>query len=333
MKELKENTPLYPLRFAPIFQYRIWGGRRLGKLLKTSLPGDEPIGEAWILSDREDHSSQVAEGPLQGVTLTELLRRDPAAILGRAAAKYQRFPLLLKFLDAHDVLSVQVHPPDDRKDLIPPGENGKTEAWVVLQADAESRIYAGLQPGTTREDLRRAIAEKTLESRLSWFAPKTEESVLIRAGTVHTLKNVVVFEVQENSDVTFRLYDWDRVEKKTGRHRDLQVEKALACVDFDQTSIGPVPPSIEATLPVLRERVLNCEHFLVWRHQGEASFKVGASGVARVVVGLSGDGRIDREGSFYSFGQGDVALLPASVGECVFRPLGPVTILEIALPQ
>jgi mannose-6-phosphate isomerase len=147
-------TALYPLRFEPIYQYRLWGGRRLGNLLTAPLPGDDPIGEAWVLSDRDDHASRVADGPLEGRTLGELLERYPEQMLGRLAGRYPRFPLLLKFLDVHELLSLQVHPADDRKDLLPAGETGKTEAWVVIEAGTKSRIYAGLKPGTTIDDLR-----------------------------------------------------------------------------------------------------------------------------------------------------------------------------------
>jgi len=153
------RIPLYPLRFEPIYQYRLWGGRRLAELLAAPLPGDDPIGEAWLLSDREDHASRVANGPLQGATIRQLLEQSPEQMLGKLAGRFQRFPLLLKFLAARDVLSVQVHPADGRTDLLPPGESGKTEAWVVLETGPKSCIYAGLQPGTTTDVLRRALAE------------------------------------------------------------------------------------------------------------------------------------------------------------------------------
>src|SRR5664280_845505 len=137
------QSVLYPLRFEPIYQYRLWGGRHLADLLTAPLPSG-PIGEAWILSDRKDHASQVADGPLKGRTLGELLELYPEQMLGNLAGRYPRFPLLLKFLDVRELLSLQVHPSDDRKDLLPAGETGKTEAWVVLEAGAKSRIYAGL---------------------------------------------------------------------------------------------------------------------------------------------------------------------------------------------
>lgn len=129
--------PLYPLRFEPIYQYRLWGGRRLANLLTAPLPGEGPIGEAWLLSDRDDHANRVADGPLKGRTLGQLLTPYPEQLLRRLAGRFRRFPLLLKFLDARKKLSVPVHPSDAYPNLLPPGETGKTEAWVVLEAETE----------------------------------------------------------------------------------------------------------------------------------------------------------------------------------------------------
>src|SRR6202453_3410792 len=131
------QTPLYPLRFEPIYQYRLWGGRRLAHLLSAPLPGDGPIGEAWILSDRVDHSTLVANGLLKGRSIGQLLEEAPRQLMGKLAGSFSRFPLLLKFLDVRNKLSVQVHPADGAAELIPAGETGKTEAWVVLEAGDE----------------------------------------------------------------------------------------------------------------------------------------------------------------------------------------------------
>ena len=166
------NTPLYPLRFEPIYQYRPWGGRRLANWLTAPLPGDGPIGEAWLLSDRDDHPSLVANGPLKGRSIAQLMAQSPDQLLGRQARHLRRFPLLLKFLDARDTLSVQVHPSDRQTNYLPVGESGKTEAWVVLEAGVKSRIYAGLKAATTAADLRRAIANRSVPDLLTSFTPK-----------------------------------------------------------------------------------------------------------------------------------------------------------------
>jgi mannose-6-phosphate isomerase len=327
------QIPLYPLRFTPIYQYRLWGGRRLADLLTAPLPGDGPIGEAWLLSDRDDHQSLVANGPLKGRTIGQLFKRWPEQLLGQIAGRFRRFPLLLKFLDARDTLSVQVHPSDRHTNYLPAGETGKTEAWVVLETGPDSRIYAGLKPATTADNLRQAIANGAVADRLACFTPKPGDGVFVPAGTVHSLGDVVVFEVQENSDVTFRLYDWDHIDAKTDQPRPLQVDQAMACIDFAQGAIGPVVPVVEEVKPVLRERLFHCEHFGLWRLRGESSFMVGAAGTPRVLVCIAGDGQLEHDGATYAVGKGDVLLLPAVVGACLCRPRGAISLLEISLPE
>jgi mannose-6-phosphate isomerase len=323
---------LYPLSFEPIFEYRLWGGRRLGDWMNKPLP-DGPIGEAWILSDRADRASKVTEGPLRGKTLTELMAEAKTAILGDHAGRFERFPLLLKFLDVREMLSVQVHPRDDQTELIPKGERGKTEAWMVLDADPGCRIYAGLKAGTTAKDLR-ALTTRTADDHLAGFKPEVGQGVLIKAGTVHSLGDgVMVFEVQENSDVTFRLFDWDHVDAKTGKPRDLQMDQALACVDFDQGAITPGFPTLETTAPVLREEYFNDSHFRLWRLQGAAPFEVGSAGEPRILICVDGAGCVEYGGADNPVARGAVTLLPAAVGVCRFRPDGVVTVLEIAVAE
>src|ERR1035438_6014044 len=327
------ETLLYPLRFEPIYQYRPWGGRRLADLLTEPMPRG-PIGEAWLLSDRDDHASQVAEGPLKGQTIGQLLKQFPEQMLGKLANRFQRFPLLLKFLDAKEMLSVQVHPTKANTNLLPAGETAKSEAWVVLEAGTQSRIYAGLEPDTTEADLRRALTNGTVADHLACLTPKPGEAVFLPAGTVHSLGgDLVVFEIQQNSDVTFRLYDWGNVDAKTGKTRALQVEKALACIDFAEGPVGRVMPVVETTTPVERERLFNCEHFVLWRLRGQSPFTVGAVGIPRILVCIEGAGQVEHGGATYAVGKGDVFVLPAAMGTCVFRPNGAVNVLEIALPD
>ena len=325
---------MYPLRFEPIYQYRLWGGRRLANLLAAPLPGDGPIGEAWILSDRPDHPSQVANGRLKGRTIGQLMEQCREQLMGRLAGRFPRFPLLLKFLDAQEMLSVQVHPSDAHADLLPAGETGKTEAWVVLEAGTESRIYAGLKPGATADDLRRALTNGTVAEHIACFTPKAGDGVFIPAGTVHTLGGgVVVFEVQQNSDVTFRLYDWNHVDAKTGKPRPLQVDQALASIDFATRAGGLVAPVVEATTPVERERLFDCEQFRLWRLRGQLPFAVGAAGVPHVLVSIEGNGHVEYGGATHEAGRGDVFLLPAVLGPCTFQPRGAVNVLEIEIPE
>ena len=323
-------SSLQPLRFDPICQYRLWGGRRLADWLGAPLPGDGPIGEAWLLSARDDPPSQIACGPFKGRSLTDLMAQSAGLILGKLTPRFARFPLLLKFLDVSGTLSVQVHPPDDATSLIPEGETGKTEAWVVLDAQPGSRIYAGLKPGTTAVDLR-ALSQKTVNGSLASFEPERGQRLLIEAGVVHAVGGgVVVFEIQENSDVTFRLFDWDHIDPTTGHRRALQVEEALACVDFTQGAIVPVP---EALTLVARESLIECSHFRLWRIDSAAVFTVGATDTPRVLVCLNGAGHVEYSGADFALGRGGVMLLPAALGACRFRPEGHVTLLEIGVPD
>lgn len=325
--QLPDGMRLPPLRFGPIFQYRLWGGRHLGGLMNVPIP-DGPIGEAWLLSDRDDHASRVVDGPLAGWTLQDLLRAAPGQLLGEGSDAVTRFPLLLKFLDCHEMLSVQVHPSE--ADGL---GDAKTEAWVVVAAGEHSLIYAGLEPGTEPDDLR-ALSTATMAQRVASFTPEPGDAVFVPAGTVHCLGgDVVVFEVQQNSDVTFRLYDWDRTDPATGEPRALQVDDAVACVDWSSGPVAAVVPLVESVEPARRERLFDCEQFGVWRLTGRLPFPVGAPGEPRVLVSIGGEADIDHDGDSYPLRRGEVLVLPAVVGVCVVRPHGEVTVLEVSLPK
>jgi mannose-6-phosphate isomerase len=327
------NAQLYPLRFEPIYQYRLWGGRRLSGLLSAPLLGNGPIGEAWVLSDRTDYQSLVANGPLKGQALGQVMEQFREQVMGRLSSRFHRFPLLLKFLDAHEMLSVQVHPSDDSSELIPAGDTAKTEAWVVIEAEKGSQIYAGLKSGTTAGILRESLHDGTIAEHLVSISPKSGDAVFIPAGTVHTLGNdVVVFEVQQNSDVTFRLYDWGHIDTETKEPRPLQVEQAFDCIKFGANDSGLVAPFMETTTPAKREKLFDCPAFLLWRVVGQDLFTVGETAEVRVLVGIEGSGQIMYDGIPYAVGKGDVWLLPAEAGECAFQPSGEITLLEIAIP-
>ncbi len=316
---------MYPLQFDPIFQYRLWGGRRLANLLSADLP-EGPVGEAWILSDRDDHTSHVSSGEFKGRTIEQLIERFPEDMLGRLAGRFTRFPLLLKFLDAREMLSVQVHPS---------GRNGKTEAWVVLEAGEKSRVYAGLTEGTSEDDLRNALDDDKLPEHLASFHPAPGDAVFIPGGTVHSLGgDVVVFEIQQNSDVTYRLYDWGHVDHRTGHPRPLQVDLALNAIDFGECGAGLVRPVVLDAAPLDRQKLFDCDYFTLNRLRGDSPFLVGAPGVPSVLVCVAGAGRIEYDHDLYAVRQGDVFLLPASIGTCTCLPdTSAITVLEIAIPE
>jgi mannose-6-phosphate isomerase len=190
-----------------------------------------------------------------------------------------------------------------------------------------------LKAGSCEQNLRHAIANRTVPGQLTSFTPKPGDGVFIPAGTVHSLSDVVVFEVQENSDVTFRLYDWDHIDPRSGQRRPLQVDEAIACIDFKQSAIRPATPLKEGTQAVLRENLVQCDHFGVTRLTGESPFVVGKAGMPRILVCLEGNGHLQHAGTNYSFGKGDLLLLSADVGACSCLPHGVTSVLEISLPE
>ena len=193
-----------------------------------------------------------------------------------------------------------------------------TRAWSLVPR--QTICVARSQTGKSR------IVSHTSLQRLATV-------ILVRAGTVHSLREVVVFEVQENSDVTFRLYDWHHVDAETGQPRALQVDQAMACIDFAQGAVRPVVTTVEGVKPVLRELLFLCEHLGLWRIRGESPFIVGVAGTPRVLVCLVGDGQLEHDGGNYAVGKGDVLLLPAVVGACLCRPRGAISLLEVSLPE
>lgn len=327
---------LYPLRFEPIFKHNLWGGRRLPEFLGREPPHNDAIGEAWVLSDVDGSPSRVANGPLAGTTLRELLATYPARILGKAPTAQGRFPLLLKFIDAQQELSVQVHPDDTRAaQHHGPGQFGKTEAWVILDADAStSKIYAGFVPGMTAERFRTALKDKTVPATLHRFTPKPGDCVFLEAGTVHAIgANILLFEIQQTSDITYRLYDWDRVDAKTGQPRELHIEQGLAASDFARGPCNPVQPVVTEADGVRREGLVNCRYFTLNRLTSRVPFRIGAAGQCRAVVCIAGHGEIESEGQRYPLATGHTMLVPAEVGECACRPNGELVVLDCGLPE
>ncbi|MBA4065083.1 MAG: mannose-6-phosphate isomerase [Isosphaera sp.] len=325
---------LYPLRFEPIFTTNLWGGRRLPDLLGRAVGHPDPVGEAWVLSDVDGSQTPVADGPLAGATLRELMAADPGRVLGPAAAPQGRFPLLLKFLDARQELSVQVHPNDDQAAELGPGKFGKTEAWVVLEANPRtSRLYAGFAPGMTADRFRAALAAGAVPGALHAFTPRPGDCVFVKAGTVHAIgADLLLFEVQQTSDLTYRLYDWGRVDAKTGRPRELHVEEGLAVADFARGPCPPVRPTAEEAGGVRSERLVGCRYFTLDRTTGRAPFPVGAAGRCRAVVCVGGAGELEWRGHRSPVKVGDTVLLPAEVGAATFHPAGDAVVLECGLP-
>ena len=233
---------LPPLRFRPILKRALWGGRRLGTRLGKALGQERDYAESWEVSDLPDQESIVANGPLAGLSIRDLVTRYRDPFLGRHAAG-GRFPLLAKFLDAQQNLSVQVHPGPDMSDLRPEVTTGKAETWVVLEADPGSRIYLGLLPGTDAPQLRQAVADRVIEELLQHHEVTAGDSFFFPPGVVHCLgAGILLAEVSQPNDVTYRLYDWDRV-GPDGSSRELHIDLALAATDFELGNVHPLTPA------------------------------------------------------------------------------------------
>ena len=249
---------MQPLRFEPFFRPMIWGGRGIVRFLGKNLPTAAAYGESWEVSDHPLHQSRLATASDYGTTLRELMQTQRAALLGPAAERYAVFPWLIKLLDANDWLSVQVHPDEDAVTHLWPGETSKTEAWFVLDAKPESRIYAGLKPGVGISEMRSAVAAGQVAECLHSFTPKVGDFLYLPAGTVHGPgAGVLIAEIQQTSDATFRLFDWNRVDAE-GKPRTLHVEQSLACIDWKQ---GPIEPCIDTRLENGRQRLAACRYF------------------------------------------------------------------------
>ncbi len=253
---------LYPLRFRPVFRRYLWGGRRLQSHLGKQIGDGDDYAESWEIVDRGADQSIVQYGPLAGQTLHQLVTDYSLALLGQQAGP-PRFPLLFKFLDCNRVLSIQVHPDDARAAMLDPPDLGKTEAWVVMDAAPGSCIYAGLRPGIDRAALAAAIADGSLQDCLHAFKPSAGDCLFIPAGLVHALgAGLLVAEIQQSSDTTYRLFDWNRVDS-LGTPRQLHVAEALDCIRYD---LGPGRPQIPvATSDAARQRLVGCDKFVLDR--------------------------------------------------------------------
>ncbi len=327
------RTALYPLRFRPILKRLIWGGTRLGSLLNKPLGYEGDYAESWEVSDHREDVSVVAEGPLAGANLRGLIRDYGADLLGPRVGEVSQFPLLVKFLDAHQVLSVQVHP-DDAKGRVLADDNGKTEAWVILHAEPGSLIYAGLKRGVTRDDLARGIASGEVEPLLHRFEPKPGDCVMVPAGTAHAIgAGIVLAEIQQMSDATFRVHDWGRV-GADGNPRALHAEQALESTDYDAGPVDPWPTRPEPIPRGTRESLARCPYFALERLTIDGPAGIGAADRSRfsLVLGLSGSSAIAYDGSLYRLEAGQTYLLPASIGRCEIRPEGRAIVLTCVVP-
>jgi mannose-6-phosphate isomerase len=221
---------LYPLTFKPLFKERVWGGHQLQKLYGKPLPPNVPIGESWEITDRDGDVSVIANGPLAGRDLHWLMEHHRAELLG-AAAPHGRFPLLIKILDARDRLSLQVHPPAQQAAAL--GGEPKTEMWYIAEATPGAELYVGLKRGVTRAEFERRLQDGTVEDCFHRLPVRAGDTVFLPSGRVHAIgAGLVIFEIQQNSDTTYRVFDWNRV-GLDGKPRALHIQQSLESIDFN----------------------------------------------------------------------------------------------------
>lgn len=329
---------MQPLMFEPYLRPMVWGGRKLGTHFGKRLPSDERYGESWEISSHRGHVSRVADGPFQGADLNALCSEYARDIFGEHVPNDRRFPLLIKLLDCEQLLSIQVHPTDELARTILGDELGKTESWVVLDVGPKGRIYAGLREGMTRTDLEKHLRAGTTDQCLHAFHPKVGDCIHLPAGTVHAVGGgVVIAEVQQSSDATFRLFDWNRL-GSDGNPRALHVDESLRCINFHAGPVGPVTPIAlnEPDDGVLREGLVACPYFRM--HRLNFTSEVAVPTFGRLSVGMVIEGTVDLFGAGYerSLHAGETILIPASAGALQWRR-GKSTqaskMIEITLPS
>nr|WP_154958274.1 type I phosphomannose isomerase catalytic subunit [Paenibacillus xylanexedens] len=325
------STP-YPLQFQPEFKERVWGGRALEQFGLT--PPEGHIGEGWMIADHANGTTKVINGPLAGKGLDEVREQLGTSWLGTkgVSEKGGRFPLLIKLLDCNDDLSVQVHPTDDYKAL-PPGELGKTEMWYVLDAKPGAHIIYGLNEGVDREGLRQALENGTVMDTLRQVPVEAGDTFFIPAGTVHALcAGVVVAEIQQNSDTTYRIYDYNRP-GLDGKPRELHVEDSLNVTAYE--GAGATTMKTSNTVPGEWLQLASCPYFVVEKGVVTERWDLSTTPDSfTILVVCEGEGALEwsgsEEGEQLTLKAGQCYLLPANLGNYTLS--GNTTVLRSYLP-
>lgn len=308
-----------PLFFSPLYQERPWGGRALEQKLGRTLPSLAAFGESWECTDRLDAQSRVHAGPHQGADLHSLWTHHREAVFGPHLADAERFPLLLKLLDAREPLSVQVHP-SGKETGTPLGEP-KNEWWYILAAEPDAAVYAGFQASLSRAEFEAALATGAVEPLLHKIPVQAGDSLYVPGGRCHAIGGgCLIAEVQQNSDTTFRVFDWNR-KGPDGLPRALHLEQSLACISFSDVTPSLAPP--------LGQNPFSCEFFDIQEIQLREKATQPAAGGSIFLV-LSGRVSVGSN----TFARGDWFLLPFQAGALEFSPESPVTaMLQVRLPR
>lgn len=338
--------PLYPLKFHPRLVEKMWGGRKIQDVLGKSLPPGKQIGESWELYDfppgvvessEQWASSEIANGPLAGRSLHWAISEFGRDIHGDVplTGEQGQFPILIKFLDAREDLSVQVHPNQDYANSHP-DSHLKSEAWYVVQNDPAAKLYKGLRPGTTREQFRQAIEQGTVEQHIKAIPVKPDQCFYLPSGTIHALgAGILVAEVQTPSDTTFRVFDFNRIDPTTGETRKLHVEQALQCIDFSGAPQPTQPRSHVAGLFTTVSRLVTSPYFKLEKVRMTEGIEEPVPYDQPVVwIMLRGEAEI-KVGDVKEptrFHAGETILLPAAMKNPIIKTIADCVWLEVTFP-
>ena len=325
---------LYPLKFRPLYKNYIWGGRNLKRFGKKLPEGK--TAESWEVSCHPDGVSVVSNGIYSGTALPELIGEFGRELVGNELpqGEVEKFPLLVKLIDANEKLSVQVHPDDGYAALYEKGELGKNEAWYVLDAKQGARLVYDVLPGVTAESFERAVSENRIESCLKYVQVYPGDVLNIPAGLVHAIgEGILIAEIQQNSNTTYRVYDYDRVDAK-GNKRPLHIDKALDVIDFNSSGRREKTEGLECALNarvsrrfLIANRYFSLELYRVYGHIDEYANGSRFS----IYVFIDGEGEIQFRGGAVKFSKGESVLIPAALGE--YRVSGKFKALRSYVPD
>jgi mannose-6-phosphate isomerase len=309
-----------PLIFKPVFIERMWGGRRLESTFHKKLPPQKRIGESWEIVDRSEAQSVVTDGPLRGKTLHELWTQHRQEIFG-GLADTPRFPLLIKILDAQEKLSLQVHPPENLASRL--GGEPKSEFWYVAAADPDAELLLGFREPITRDKFEERLRDGTVTDHVYRIAARAGDAVFLPAGRVHAVgAGNLLIEIQQNSDTTYRVFDWNRTEQATGTKRDLHVEQAIQCIDFDDVQPKLIEPR--------GELLVSYPLFEIQKWNLDKAREASPVGQFTIVCCLTGNLSCGNA----KFVPGEVFLIPADLEVRQLKPLAPDTsLLRVTIPK
>ena len=308
-----------PLAFEPIFIERMWGGRRLESEFRKKLPPQKRIGESWEVADRPEAQSVVAAGPLRGRSLHELWTQQREEIFGDVPDT-PRFPLLIKILDAREKLSLQVHPPENVASRL--GGEPKSEFWYVAAADPDAELFLGFPEPVTRDRFEERLRDGTVIDHVHRIAVQAGDAVFLPAGRVHAIgAGNLLIEIQQNSDTTYRVFDWNRNDPATGTKRDLHVEQAIQCIDFEDVQ----PKLIQSE----DELLISHNLFEIRKWNLDEPREAAPLGQFAIVCCLTGNLNCAKA----ELAPGELLLIPAQLGDRQLKPLATDTsLLRVTIP-